>query len=168
MPGQLASMVERNFYKDKLFDLSLMANMDLMPRDRMKAYLLASYGNIYCFPEVMSAYRYVTDSGYSYSAMVRRNRTNTNFLEDQIRFYQAITKHSHEHIKNVTAVETIERLYLFRVVYTFLRWPQKIFWEHLKEAWKDIQYRRSAICFVLNRVFNSALNKVFRKKKNII
>jgi len=68
LPGQTATVMYRNIYKDQLLDTGLLG-MDLMPGDRLLYFTLICNGRIFCMQESKSAYRHVTESGFSYSAM---------------------------------------------------------------------------------------------------
>ena len=57
--------------------------------DRKLAVLITLYGDIHCFPEAMSVYRYVTTSGTSWSARVRGKNISlvlTNYYLDIMDF----------------------------------------------------------------------------------
>lgn len=68
IPGQTATVMYRNCYKNRILDTSLL-EMDLVPGDRLLYFTLICNGRIYCMQEPKSAYRHVTDSGFSYSAV---------------------------------------------------------------------------------------------------
>lgn len=67
LPGQLATVMTRNYYKENLFDLSILMKR-LSPGDRLLYFALVTHGKIHCIQEQMSAYRHVTNSGTSFSA----------------------------------------------------------------------------------------------------
>lgn len=67
MPGQLATFMHRNCYREEYFNTDLFFK-GLVPGDRLLYYVIASYGKIYCMPEVMSAYRHIIKGGSSFSA----------------------------------------------------------------------------------------------------
>lgn len=67
MPGQLTTLMSRNYYKDKLIDTYILQT-NTNPLDRLIYYSLISNGKVYCIQEKMSAYRYVVSGGSSYSA----------------------------------------------------------------------------------------------------
>lgn len=70
MPGQLATVMYRNYMLDTRIDTSVVRHR-LSPTDRYIYFMLLSYGRIACLPEIMSAYRHVIRNGQSYSATVR-------------------------------------------------------------------------------------------------
>ena len=69
LPGQLATLLMRNIYRLNNFDTQMWEKR-LVPGDRIFYFTLLSYGKIKCIQKPMSAYRYVTSSGSSYSATV--------------------------------------------------------------------------------------------------
>lgn len=68
LPGQTATLVYRNIFV-KLESKTLEAYYAInFVGDRKLALLLTEIGDIYCFDEIMSSYRFVTTSGTSWSA----------------------------------------------------------------------------------------------------
>ena len=67
LPGQTASLMYRNIFKDKLIDTSILEK-GLVPGDRLIAFVLICNGKVRCMKEVMSAYRHVVSGGSSFSA----------------------------------------------------------------------------------------------------
>lgn len=169
LPGQTATIVMRNIFKDNNFDLSLLTKIDpSMPGDRVLTYLLATYGKIYCFQEIMSAYRYVTDSGSSFSA-VQSILLKENPIK-QIEYYKIILRYTHNNIKNKESIKTIESIYFFHVIYLYLKKKKGIKKEHLIDAWNDIIFKVSTIEFVVIKMLKIPFNKIifFFKKQSLI
>lgn len=67
MPGQTTTLMVRNYVTEDLFDRSLLFEGH-GPGDRRLYYSILTTGRIYVSNEVMSAYRFVTTSGSSFSA----------------------------------------------------------------------------------------------------
>lgn len=162
LPGQTASIVRRNIYKDKLYDVSVMNKISpQMPGDRVSAFLLVSHGKVYCFQEVMSAYRYITDSGTSFSA-TRQGSILDNHLKG-IEYYKIIMEHTHNRIANNEAIITIESIYLWRNVFYFLRNHKQVSWSYLKDAWYSIRNRKEALKYVVFKIFTMPKRYIDRK-----
>ena len=70
LPGQLATIMTRNYIKYGICDCSILVKK-LTPGDRLLAYVLLCHGKVYCLNDEMTAYRHVTSGGSSYSANVR-------------------------------------------------------------------------------------------------
>lgn len=70
LPGQLATLMMRNIYQILGFRTDMWEKR-LVPGDRLFYFTLLSCGKIYCRQEAMTAYRYVTSGGSSYTANVR-------------------------------------------------------------------------------------------------
>lgn len=66
LPGQTTTILFRNYYQKKYFDLRLLPSE--YPGDRKRSFLLAVHGGVYCIQEAWSAYRHVTTHGSSFSA----------------------------------------------------------------------------------------------------
>lgn len=70
LPGQTASILARNYFKDASIDKSIL-DVPYYAGDRRRAFFLICNGKIHCIQKKWSAYRYVTDSGSSFSATIR-------------------------------------------------------------------------------------------------
>jgi len=77
LPGQTATLVYRNILAKNPLDMKAFEECKSVG-DRKTALYLAINGNIYCFNEVMSHYRKITDHGDSWSA--RNDHKNLNFF----------------------------------------------------------------------------------------
>lgn len=78
-PGQLATIMHRNFWLNHGnagLDISILQK-NLMPGDRVLYFFLATHGRVGCILERMTAYRHVTQGGYSYSANYRGSYEKT-------------------------------------------------------------------------------------------
>lgn len=67
MPGQLTTLLSRNYMTDPDFDRTLI-HRRCGPGDRNIYFSIAAQKRIYCIQESMSAYRHITSGGSSYSA----------------------------------------------------------------------------------------------------
>lgn len=70
LPGQLTTVMCRNFETQDLFDKSIIEG-HISPGDRVLYFTLANNGKIYCMQEALSAYRHIIHGGSSYSANVK-------------------------------------------------------------------------------------------------
>lgn len=83
MPGQLTTVMYRNFYNETKTDLSLIET-GLMPGDRLIYLTLILNGKVFCIQKSMSAYRHITAHGDSFSATYKYSFTESE------KFYRAI------------------------------------------------------------------------------
>lgn len=67
MPGQTATVLMRNLYRESAYDTSLL-EQGLTPGDKLTNFVLLNYGKIHCIQKKMSAYRHIIREGSSYSA----------------------------------------------------------------------------------------------------
>lgn len=67
LPGQTATLMLRRECLFPDIDSERFFFAEGYPRDQQKAFLLACLGDVYCFPEIWSAYRYHPESGTSFS-----------------------------------------------------------------------------------------------------
>jgi len=95
LPGQLATVMYRNFFATDIVDRSL-CEKQIMPEDQSTYFSLITHGRIYCMSDVMSAYRHITAEGTSFSATNRYRyeageRLTQAFIEyaDKIQHWEA-------------------------------------------------------------------------------
>ncbi len=108
MPGQLATVMYRNYIIDDKMDVSIFQER-CTPGDRKLYFFLLSNGRIFCSPEKMSAYRHVTDTGTSFSANYSYNFNSWDKL------YSCFLNYAKK-IKNDEAIKYAEFLYLKNVI----------------------------------------------------
>lgn len=103
-PGQLTTVMMRNYYKNELFDTSFLT-CNIQPGDKRLYFTLVCNGKIYCAQEKMSAYRHVTQGGNSYSANVKHD------FDNQRRWYLEQLNYAYR-IENDGGIKCSEYLYL--------------------------------------------------------
>lgn len=106
LPGQTAANMYRNYYKNQVIDFSL-EKVPFFAGDRRKAFIVASQAKVYCIQQKWSSYRYVVQSGSSFSAT---HKENIKTVDNAIAFYKAMLLFSKK-IQNDTAVQIAEELY---------------------------------------------------------
>lgn len=149
LPGQLATLLSRNYRIDKNFDESLIANR-VKAGDRHNVFSILCQGRIYCMQETMSAYRHITQGGSSFSA----NHRYSYAEEEAANRYRMEFAHRRKHPQ---AIRYGEYLYLRNIRYG---WRCKHI--SLKQAltdFKKIRYKLSACALLLKRDFNRILLK---------
>lgn len=106
LPGQTASLFIRNYYKNNLIDYSLQ-KIPFLAGDMRKAFMLVLQGKIYCIQEKWSCYRFVQNSGSSFSATHKKNIKN---LENALNFYFEMIKFAKK-LHNSQGILAAEELY---------------------------------------------------------
>lgn len=111
LPGQTASIVCRNIFKDDGLAFEVSNDYSLIPGDRKFPFLYLCYGKVYCFQETMSAYRYVYDGGYSYSANYRYSEIE--FYIDRVALYRGLLDYAYKYCskKNIINAEIMYSLF---------------------------------------------------------
>lgn len=100
MPGQLTTVMKRNYRRDNVFDTSLI-DKGLIPGDRVQYFTFLCNGKIHCIQKKMSAYRHITNGGDSYSAGAKYSYKNAeNMIREAILYAE---KKSNK--KNATYME---------------------------------------------------------------
>ena len=151
MPGQLATVMYRNYMKDSSFDSSIF-DKNLSPGDRLLYFALLCNGKIYCMQEKMSAYRHITTHGTSYSATCRFD------FAKQKQWQFELIKYANKNSTKKT-VKIAEYQYVNFIIKGFL--SKQI---TLVQAFKEfalVKYKVSAILIGIRRIFNK---KILRKK----
>lgn len=107
MPGQTATFMARNAYKDHLFDLSFM-DFPVPPGDRRMYFTYLAHGRIYCIQESMSAYRHIVTGGSSYSANLRHD------FSKSLKWHEAQLTYAMK-VGNPEAIKCAELMYCLTV-----------------------------------------------------
>ena len=124
MPGQLATVMYRNYMCDEYMDASLFSR-HLVPGDRLLYFALAAHGKVFCMQETMSAYRHITTHGTSFSATVKYS-----FKKDE-HWYREVLAYALK-LDNLTAKKYAQLMY-FRALVQGLKQRQvslRMFWKY--------------------------------------
>jgi hypothetical protein len=151
MPGQLATVMYRNYFLDSSFDKSLFER-GLTPGDRLMYFAFLCHGKVFCMQEEMSAYRHITTHGSSFSATNR-------FRYDALKaWHRALIEYAKKY-SDKQQVKVIEYQYVHVMVKAVFK--KQI---TLGQAWSDyreIRYKAAVLGLVFKRIINK---KVLRKK----
>lgn len=91
LPGQTTTIMYKNPKYMENLDLSLWLNPVGGPGDLKKMFCYMTGGDIVTLPYIMSAYRYVTTGGTSFSANIKRNDNNA------IEYYKAFQQYARKY-----------------------------------------------------------------------
>ena len=112
LPGQTTTILSRNYYKFRNIDYALDVQ-GAMPGDRVRAFLLAANGKVYCIQQKWSAYRFVPYTGNSFSA------TNVIKKGQMLCFVRYLFGYVQNHDVTPKVKREIEKMYawyLFRAI----------------------------------------------------
>jgi len=153
MPGQLTTVLSRNYMTDQSFDRTLIEQLG-GPGDRKIYFSIASQGKVYCMQERMSAYRHITSGGSSYSAAYVHNYAKEELpLRQRVEFARKIG--------NKEAILCADLQYMLYIRHALLHGFVSV-----KKAWNDLNqiprwYRllflmlnRDINCFLFHKVPN--------------
>lgn len=162
LPGQSGSIVSKNIYNNSKYDISILGDNNLVPGDRITVFVLATHGKIYCFREVMSAYRHVTTCGSSYSA------TKEKKIEPlkKISYYYALMKYAHVIKTNKKAIKTAESLYLWVVIRSVE--DKNVDLKLIKKAVMEIDHKGAALVFSFYQIISWPVRRVIFKQEGRI
>ena len=144
MPGQLTTLLRRNYFLDENFDKSLIKKRS-GPGDRNIYFSIISQSRIHCIQESMSAYRHITSGGSSFSATFSYHYDNENrALWNRIEFANKI--------HNPKAIRCANFMYLLHIRFALRngRVPAKKALEDARKVPKWYKY----IPMMLKRDFN--------------
>lgn len=150
LPGQLTTVMMRNYYADNIFDTSFIQTM-IDPGDKRIYFSLITNGKIRCLQETMSAYRHITNSGSSYSATVKHDISRT------IAWYSEELKYAYKN-NNKRAVKCAEALLLKEILAGYKN--NEI---NISEFWGHVLQIRNWI-----RAIWSLISIQFRHRKGIV
>ena len=147
MPGQLATVMYRNYMLDESFDSSLLSK-GLSPGDRLLYFSLLCHGRVFCIQEALSAYRHITTHGTSFSATHTFNyKKQTNWQRELILYAKKYCERSY--------VKIAEYQYLYLIL-----WGLKARQIGLKQAISEflrLEYGFSAIFIGVKRFINKKI-----------
>lgn len=149
MPGQLATVMVRNYAHGDYFDISLISKR-LSPKDRLIWFSIICNGRIYCAPDIMSAYRHITSGGSSFSACYKYD-----FLHDE-KWNFALIEYSRK-IKNKKALIYSELLYTRNLLKGIVKKQLRI-----KESYKylsNIEHKAKVVKMLIKQILGLPLSR---------
>lgn len=164
LPGQTATIMKRNIYKMGLVDLERAFSVD-GPGDRKNALICLSFGEVHCFPEVMSAYRYVT-TGTSFSAKTAQfsDSEANNYITQT---YKNILDFAKECLPNKKAIKAVEQTYFFHFTKNIIFYHGGKKFSEWFSAFCKLKFKIRSTAYVLSRVIAYSAKKIFKiKEKN--
>ena len=129
-----------------------------MAGDRVRAFLLISYGKIFCFQEKWSAYRFVTSSGSSFSA------THKPTSSEKLSLYRGLYYYSRNHNIKIDSKIAAEQLLFFYLVRCFIKRVGGIKLNDIKQIYFDSEYKNKLILFLLHKLFVQPKDKLLYVK----
>ncbi|MEN2776304.1 glycosyltransferase [Acetivibrio clariflavus] len=151
MPGQLTTVMARNYVKYNFFDTSIL-NKGLVPGDRLLYFALAAHGKVYCMQETMSAYRHVVKKGStSFSSNYRY------VFEKEENWYGCLMEYA-KNLESNKAYYYAEMLY-FRNIFYGLRYRQLPL-NKIMTYFNKIEHKNKAVSLFFKQLIN---HKIFKK-----
>lgn len=147
LPGQLTTLLYRNYMTDPDFDRWL-TEQRFGPGDRRLYFSLACQGRVYCMQQTMSAYRHITAGGSSFSA------TNRYRYEKEEAYCRALMEFAHRQ-KHREAIGYAEMLYLGNIRYALRK--GLVSGDRAREDLKRISHKAAAAFRLLRRDINHRL-----------
>ena len=162
LPGQTGSIVRRNYFKYSMFNTDILQDETLKTGDRVHTFLCVSHGDIHCIPEVMSAYRFITSHGTSYSAQ------SNGFTDEQaylyfIKLYMSLLDYARKNSlkkKYIIASEELYFLFVVKLMVVSKNYRNK---EFFFSKFKNLHYKCRTCSFVTRRMLYSVLTQIISK-----
>lgn len=141
-PGQLATVMYRNFNKEKYFDETILER-HLSPGDKLLYFALVTNGKVRCIQDNLSAYRHIKKTGSSYSATYKYNfKCDENWYFNLLDFANKQNK----------GIKVAEALYLGCLFHGMKE--KQINGRQFFMYMKNIKYKFSAICLFISRMIS--------------
>lgn len=157
LPGQTATLVYRNLLINDLTAMDALENCNAIG-DRKIALYLALNGNIYCFNEVMSHYRHVTEHGDSWNAKTK----GKNLALYTINYNKELSLLAKE-LKNMEVDFTAVNLACgMKAFLFFLKKPNLENFEILKEIYANHNNKITMTSYILKKVIGFPFKKMKR------
>lgn len=148
LSGQTASMVCRNFYANKKYK-SFWCSVK-WAGDAPKNFVLASYGKIKCFQERWSAYRYVTNSGSSYSATFVKDKDMENRY---LTYHKELYEYAINDVKSYESIKVSEMMYMHALLTAVLKKKvESVTFKDYAKAFMKAQYKGSCIVYSIKNL----------------
>lgn len=155
MPGHTSSKLMRHeFYNYKKMYVNQFPDLKY-PGDQIEAFLIADFFKIYCIPKIMSSYRYVTDSGTSYSATYKfDNSAKIN----RIKFYYYCYIFSNENggKKEITELSQLQYIFYMSRYRKELKISKQLIKKEIRNSGKILKMYR----YILLRAIKSACERM--------
>lgn len=151
MPGQLATIMYRNYMIDDSFDNSILEK-GLSPGDRLIYFALLCHGKVRCIQETMSAYRHITSEGSSFSA----NYT-FNYARQKV-WQQELIAYAKKHCDKKEVV-IAEYQFLYFTIQGFL--CKQITLKQAMQECMKLEHKIGAVLAGIKRMVNK---RIFHKK----
>lgn len=143
-PGQLATVMTRNFVKYDLCDYSILEKR-LSPGDSLMYYMLLCSGRVCCLQKSMSAYRHVVSSGSSYSANIKYD------YNKELHWYKEFMNYA-KNLGNAQGYRYTELNYVRALKEAFIR--RKISFVELIKCMADVEHKWGTLLLYFRRLFH--------------
>ena len=151
-PGQTATVLRRNYYYYDLFDYDIRAPKNY-PGDRVKAFLMAANGKVYCFQEKWSAYRLVTTHVSSFAA-------NSSYdYQSKLEYHAALYDYAKRN-KNTSVLKVIEQMYFWYFWGCIMKKKCGLHFEDFREEFSNAEFRMSILLYIIKKMFLLPFSKV--------
>lgn len=110
LPGQMATIVRRNERITNIIGSEVLNDDSFGPGDRKTAFFSLCNGKVLCIQKVMSAYRYVTDEGTSFTAK-RLQTSKSELYEKTTSLYRGLLKYARLYFDK-SAIISSEKMYV--------------------------------------------------------
>lgn len=146
--GQTTTIMSKNYYRNNLFNLF----KPTVPwaGDKTRNFMFAAHGQVHCFQNSWSAYRYVIETGDSYTANFKKSaETEKNLLQYHKELYEYAKKEVLTKDSVVVAESMYFHLYLSAILKKKVKGVSLLEWT--KEFFKA-QYKIYSLSYILKKI----------------
>ncbi|MGL4850423.1 MAG: glycosyltransferase [Clostridium sp.] len=151
IPGHANSIVQRNIFKNGSDDFKKIYKSSELVGDRTTYLILVLLGKIYVHQEIMSAYRYITDNGISYSSKV----ANQNRHDKWFKYYLNLEKNIYKEMNREVKLKRLKYQHLMMALQLYMKGRTLENKKVLSDIWKVSNHSELIRYFpkaVLNRI----------------
>ena len=158
LAGQLTTILRRN--PKWIPEYNYIPIPAKYPIDQLLNFTLLCNGRVACIQKCWSAYRFVPESGTSYSAM---HKENANFSIRRLAYYKMLVDYTNNKTGNIQAQSCAESMYLYYLlkdVFEMADPSSKINVWFI--SWCSMKKKGDALYYVLKRIIQAILKKRYR------
>ncbi len=159
LPSQTSTLMYRNFFYENEPLRQAYLQCDSIG-DMKIALTIVLFGPVYCFPEFMGVYRYVTSGGFSWSATTKEQNLSLTYeywREERIRY-------ARETFGVILHYREMARDIVYHAYVLMLKKPtknnRKVFWELFSKQ----PQKAFTIIFLLRKTIGFPLRKIINRK----
>jgi len=152
LPGQTATILFRNYFKESLFNYNITPVP--YPGDRRRAFFIVANGKVKCIQSKWSAYRSIKAYGTSFSATCKRNPVS------ELLFDKSLYDYSIDNELSADIVLEIEKMYFWKVFLSIFRKDKRFDITYFGKAFAKAHFKRNVVSFLARKILTYPFSKI--------